>query len=66
MVIVNMYDSLTIFLIVFGFIFCRSFLSLAFSANRSSFSLYCKAGLVVLNFLNLLVWKAFDFSIKSE
>ena len=36
----------------FGFIFCRSFSSLVFLAQRSSFSICCKAGLVVPNSLN--------------
>ena len=31
------------------FIFCRSFPSLVFPAERSSFSICCKTGLVVLN-----------------
>ena len=34
------------------FIFCRSFLSLLFPDQRSSFSICCKIGLVVLNSLN--------------
>ena len=34
-----------------GFIFCRSFPSLAFPAQRSSLSICCKVGLVVLNSL---------------
>ena len=40
------------FLNCFGFIFCRSFPFLVFPAQRCSFSIYCKAGLVVLNSLN--------------
>ena len=36
----------------FGFIFCRSFSSLMFPVQRSSFSICCKAGLVVPNSLN--------------
>ena len=36
----------------FGFIFCRSFLSLVFPAQGRFFSISCKAGLVVLNSLN--------------
>ena len=50
-VIIYMDDFITIFLIVL-FIFCRSFPSLVFPAYRSSFSICCKAGLVVLNSLN--------------
>ena len=33
----------------FGLIFCRSFSSLVFPAWRSSFSICCKAGLLILN-----------------
>ena len=40
------------FLNCVGFIFCRSFPSFVFLAQRSSFSICCKAGLVVLNSLN--------------
>ena len=47
--IINMYDPITIFLIVF--ILCRSLPSLVFPTQRSSFSICCKAGLVVIHFL---------------
>ena len=40
------------FLNCFGFIFWRSFPSLVFPAQKSSFSICCKVGLVVLNSLN--------------
>ena len=43
---------LPFFLICFGFILCSSFPSLVFPAQRSSFSIYCKAGLILLNSLN--------------
>ena len=43
---------LLLFLNCLEFIFCRSFPSLVFPAQRSSFSICCKAGLVVLNSLN--------------
>ena len=46
-----MYDPITIFLIVLGLFFVGIFL-LLFSAQRSSFSICCKAGLVVLNSFN--------------
>ena len=46
----DMYVPFTIFLIVLG-LFCVG-LSLAFPAQRSSFSICCKAGLVVLNSLS--------------
>ena len=55
------------FLNCFGFILCRSFPSLVFCASRSSFSICYKAvfGGAEFSYL-LLVWKALDFSIKSE
>ena len=40
------------FFFFFFFFFCRSLPSLVFPAWRSSFSICCKAGLVVLNSLN--------------
>ena len=40
------------FLNCLGFIFCRSFASLVFPVQRSSFGICCKAGLVVLSSLN--------------
>ena len=45
---INTYCSLS----CFGFISWRSFPSLVFPAQSGSFSIYCKAGLVVLNSLN--------------
>ena len=47
-----MYDPITVLVIVFGLFFCRSFPFLVFSDQRSSFSVCCKASLVVLNSLN--------------
>ena len=47
-----MYDPTTIFSIVRGFTFCRSFLCLLFPVWRSSFSICCKVALVVVNSLN--------------
>ena len=49
-VIIDIYNPITIFL--FWVIFCRSFPSLVFPVQRSSFSICCKAGLVVQNSLN--------------
>ena len=49
-VIIDMYVPMTIFLI-FRACFCRSFSSLVFPTQRSSFSICCRAGLVVLNSL---------------
>ena len=46
-----MYVPMTIFLIVWV-CFCRFFSSLVFPTERSSFSICCKAGLVVLNSLS--------------
>ena len=46
-----MYDTITIFLIVLGLFSVAHFL-LLYPAQRSSFSICCKAGLVVLNSLN--------------
>ena len=46
-----MYDPITIFLIVLGLFSVAHFL-LLYPAQRSSFSICCKAGLVVLNSLN--------------
>ena len=51
------------FLNGFGLIFCRSFSSLVFSDWRSSFSICCKGGLVMLNSLNFCLS---DFFIISE
>ena len=50
--------SLLPFSKLFWVCFCRSFPSLVFPAQRSSFSICCKVGLVVLNSLN------FYFSVK--
>ena len=51
--IIDMYDPITYhFLNCFGFIFCRCFPSVVFPDWRISFSICCKAGLVVLNSLN--------------
>ena len=44
------------FLNCFGFLLCGSFPSLLFSAKRSSFSICCKADLVVLNSLNFCLF----------
>ena len=41
------------FSLLFWVCFCRSFLSFVFTGNVSPFSICCKAGLVVLNSLNL-------------
>ena len=49
--IINMYVSIAIFLIVWGW-FCRSYFSLVFLDYVSPFNICCKAGLVVLNFVN--------------
>ena len=46
--------------------FCRSFPSLVFPAERSSFSICCKAGLVVLNSLNLSVKLLISLSNLNE
>ena len=51
-VIINMSDPIIILLIVLSLFFVRSFLSLVFPAQRTSFSICCKAGLVVLDSLN--------------
>ena len=53
-VIIDTYVPIGIFLIVLG-LFCRSFHSLMFSGYASPFSICCKAGLVVLNFLNFFL-----------
>ena len=47
-----MYDPIPILLIVLGLFFCRSFPSLVFPAQRNSFIMCYKAGLVVLDSLN--------------
>ena len=50
-----------------GFTFCRSFPFLVFPAQRSSFSICCKGGVMVLNSLNFcLLGKLLVSSIKSE
>ena len=65
-VIINMYDLITIFLIVLGlFSVGRTFPSLVFCLEKF-FSICCKAGLVVQNSLNFAYLEPFDFSIKSE
>ena len=51
-VIINMSDPIIILLIVLSLFFVRSFPSLVFPAQRTSFSICCKAGLVVLDSLN--------------
>ena len=50
-VIIDMYVPMTIFLIVFG-LFLQVFSSLVFPTQRSSFSICCRAGLMVLNSLS--------------
>ena len=52
MITINMYEPVNHFLNYLGFILCRSFPSLVFPAQRVSFSICGKAGLVVLNSLN--------------
>ena len=47
--IIDMYVPINHFVNCLGFIFCKSFPSLVFPAERSSFSICCKTGLVVLN-----------------
>ena len=61
------YVPIGIFLIVLG-LFCRSFHSLVFIGYASPFSICCKAGLVVLNFLNfcLSVKLLISLSILNE
>ena len=54
-VISHMYDPITIFLIDWGLFCVGLFLLLCFPAQRSSFSICCKAGLVVLNSLNVFL-----------
>ena len=56
-VIIDMYDPITIFLIVLGLfsVYFLYFCLFSFSSVyclESSFNIYCKAGLVVLNSLN--------------
>ena len=61
-VIIDMYVPITIFLIILGLLFvivlyCYCcFPSLVFPAYRSSFSICCKAGLVVLNSLSFCLY----------
>ena len=50
-VLIDMYDPITIFLTVWVN-FLQVFPSVVFPAQRSSFSICCKTGLVVLNSLN--------------
>ena len=50
-VIIDIYVPIAIFLIVWGW-FCRSFSSLVFLDYISPFNICCKAGFLVLNFLN--------------
>ena len=58
-VIIDMYDLITIFLIVLGLFCVGLFLILCFLLEKF-LSIYCKADLVVLNFPNSCLWKAFD------
>ena len=51
-VMIDIYDPITVFLIVLVLFSVGLFLFLVLPAQRSSFSICCKAGLVVLNSLN--------------
>ena len=64
-VIIDIYVPIAIFIIVWGWLH-RSFPLLVFLDYISPLNICCKAGFVVLNSLNLLVWKAFYFSINFK
>lgn len=49
---VDMYVSITIFLTALGLLFVGFFFSCVFLPKRCSFSIHCKAGVVVLNSLS--------------
>ena len=59
-IIIDIYVPIAIFLIVWGW-FCKCSSSLVFLDYISPFNICCKAGLVVLNFLNFCLLKSFLF-----
>ena len=63
-VIIDIYASMAIFLIVWGW-FCRSFFFLVFLYYINTFNICCKAGLMVLNFLNFC-WSGKPFISPSK
>ena len=64
-VIINMYHPIIIFLIVLGLFFVGLFLVL-FPAQSSSFSICCKAGLVVLNSLKFCLSGKLLISLSNQ
>ena len=61
-----MYDPITIFLIVWGLFFVDFFLRLRFLPREIPLAFVVKLLFAAEFSQFLLVWKAFDFSIKSE
>ena len=65
-VIIDMYDLITISLIVWGLFSVGLFLVLCFLVGEVSLA-FAVNSLVVLNYVTFcFFWKAFDFSVKSE
>ena len=61
-----MYDPITVFLIVWGLFSAGLFLLLCFLPREVPLAFVIKLVWWCWILLTLLVWKAFDFSIKSE
>ena len=65
MVIIDIYDPITIYFFSFGFVSVGLFFLLCFLSREVPLA-FAKAGLVVLNSLHFCFCKAFDISFGSD